>query len=181
MENLKDILCIESDDPLRVLKVIKSKLHLKTKDFANILDVPVSKITNLLAMRIRLTEDEAEKLATHFGIDVFYFSRWYRIDSDPDYWNDFEIRTEIISHAAYLRFGYEKLITDYPNHPFLLMWRNTWGDWINFHDGITDKNGGLLLETKQAANDKINWLKKEKRKLHAILDEIKKYGITGQP
>ena len=62
-------------------------------------------------MRIRLTEDEAEKLATHFGIDVFYFSRWYRIDSDPDYWNDFEIRAEIISHAAYLRFGYEKLIT----------------------------------------------------------------------
>lgn len=181
MENLNDMLSIEGEDPIGLLKKIKSNLRLKTKDFATILGVPVRQITDLLAKRIRLTEDEAKKLATHFDIDIFYFGRWYRIDSDPDYWNDFEIRAEIISHTAYLRFGYEKLINDYPNHPFIPMWKVTWGDWINFHDGITDKNGGMSIDTKEEANYKINQLKKEKRKLHAILNEIKKYGITGQP
>lgn len=181
LENIDLDIDYKYEDPIGVLTKIKSKLRLKTKDFATILDVPVRQITDLLAKRRRLTEDEAKKLTTHFDIDIFYFGRWYRIDSDPDYWNDFKIRAEIISHAAYLRFGYEKLITDYPNHPFIPMWRSTWGDWISFHDGITDKNGGRVLETKQAANDEINWLKKEKRKLHAILNEIKKYGITGKP
>ena len=169
------------EDPIRVLTKIKSKLRLKTKDFATILNVPVRQITDLLAKRRRLTEDEAKKLATHFDIDIFYFGRWYRIDSDPDYWNDFEIRAEIISHTAYLRFGYEKLINDYPNHPFIPMWKVTWGDWINNHVNIIDERGGMSIDTKEEAVRIISDSKKAKRKLHTILNEIKKYGIIGQP
>lgn len=190
METLKDIMfkerisLLKGADPIEVLKIIKRKARLKTKDFATILDVPVSKITRLLAKDIRLTEDEAKKLATHFDIDIHYFGRWYRTPSDPNYWDEPEIQAEIISLNGYLRFGYEKLIKDYPNHPLIPIWKEHFGEWLNSHINFTDTRFGtlgLLLDTKQAANDEINWLKKEKRKLHAILDEIKKYGITGQP
>jgi plasmid maintenance system antidote protein VapI len=179
LDNIESDIRFKYEDPIGVLKIIKKILRLKTKDFAIILSVPIPQITDLLAKRRRLTEDEAKKLATHFDIDIFYFGRWYRIDSDPDYWDDPKIRAEIISLTAYLRFGYEKLINDYPNHPFIPTWKNTWGDWINFHVNITEHNGGMLLESKQEVDYEINLLKKEKRKLHSILNEIKKYGITG--
>lgn len=177
MEELENI-DLDHEDPIGVLKIIKRKLRLKTKDFATILDVPVVKITKLLAKNIRLTEDEAKKLATHFDVEIFYFGRWYRIDSDPDYWNDSKIRNEIISLTNYLRLGYEKLVTENTNHHLVPIWKETWGDWINNYYCITDGNGGLSLETKEAVSYEINWLKKEKKKLHATINEIKKYDIT---
>ncbi len=101
-----------------------------------------------------------------------------KVIEDYNYFDDFKIKAEIVSYAAYLRFGYEKLVKDYPNHPFIPMWKEVWGEFINYHANITDKRGGLLLETKQSVSNTMSWLKKEKRKLHATINEIKKYEIT---